>query len=209
MKRKKATKWYLFEFHSLSIHGDTSVRNSITIVITHVIDLTVSYYYIILPTLVGVDLPDREYNSSVPPGQSSTSVRILFIPDDVCELTEMFEVVLTPSTRRYNVVPASPFRAAVQIANDDSEGNYVCSNKGINGPHSSGLYGTVWDVPYHTLPLLVLMVFFNHERYSVSEDAGVARITVHSTKLHTLRYTIIVTAADGSAEGKFFTQSLN
>ena len=74
-----------------------------------------------MPTPVGVDLPDREYNSSVPPGQSSTSIRILFNPDDVYERTETFELVLTPSTRRCNVVPASPFRTVVQIANDDSE----------------------------------------------------------------------------------------
>ena len=65
-------------------------------------------------------------------------------------------------------------------------------------------------VHYHTLPLLlVLMVFFDRERYSVSEDAGVARITVRSTKPHTLRYTVIVTAADGTAASEFFTQSLN
>ena len=65
-------------------------------------------------------------------------------------------------------------------------------------------------VPFHTLPLLlVLMVFFDRERYSVSEDAGVARITVRSTKPHKLRYTVIVTAADGTAASEFFTQSLN
>ena len=84
----------------------------------------------------------------------------------------------------------------------------MCSNKGINS--SSGLDGTVWDVPPpFSSSLLVLMVFFDRERYSVSEDAGVAEITVHSTKLHTLRYTIIVTAADGSAAGEFYTQPLN
>ena len=37
----------------------------------------------------------------------------------------------------------------------------------------------------------------------MSEDAGVARMTVLSTKPHTLRYTVIVTAADGSAAGEF------
>ena len=65
-------------------------------------------------------------------------------------------------------------------------------------------------VPYHSLPsFLVLMVFFDCERYSVSEDDGVARITVRSTKPHTLRCTVIVTAADGSATSEFFTQSFN
>ena len=82
----------------------------------------------------------------------------------------------------------------------------MCSNKGINSPHLMVL--SAWDVPYHSLPFLALKVFFDCERYSVSEYAGVARITVHSTKLHTLRYTIVVTTADGSAASEFYTQSL-
>ena len=50
----------------------------------------------------------------------------------------------------------------------------------------------------------MLKVFFDCERYSVSEDTGVARIKVRSTKLHTLMHTIIVTTADGSTASEFF-----
>ena len=71
-------------------------------------------------TAVGVDLPNITYTGSIPPGQSNTSVRILFTPDNVYESIEKFKLLLMPSDNRYNVIPSVP-SADVQIANDDSE----------------------------------------------------------------------------------------
>ena len=66
-----------------------------------------------------MDLPNITYTGSIPPGQSSTSVRIRFTPDDVYESIEEFELRLIPSRDRYNV--NRPSNADVLIANDDSE----------------------------------------------------------------------------------------
>jgi hypothetical protein len=70
------------------------------------------------PAKIGVDLPNITYTGSIPPGQSSTSVRIRFTPDDVYEDTEVFKLVLTPSGDRYNLIP--PSNAIIQIADDDN-----------------------------------------------------------------------------------------